>query len=156
MFMHNGFIGNWNGLRRHVEALIPDELYPLRSGTTDSEAIFLAMMGQGVDSDPLGATSRTFGMLSQLVSRNGATDKLRITAALANGRDLYAFRYAVNDAANTLYYRQSRHGALIVSEPLDDNPAEWTEVPPDHAVVARAGQPVEIVPFHPAQALAAE
>ena len=33
MFMHNGFIGNWSGLRRHVEELIPDVLYPSRTGT---------------------------------------------------------------------------------------------------------------------------
>jgi glutamine amidotransferase len=156
MFMHNGFIGNWNGLRRHVEALIPDELYPLRSGTTDSEAIFLAMMGQGLDADPIAATARTFSTLSQLVSRNGATDKLRITAALANGRDLYAFRYSVNDSANSLYYRDSRFGAVVVSEPLDDNPAEWNEVPANHVVIACAERPVEIVPFLPSQAIAAE
>ncbi len=41
-----------------VEGLIPDELYPARIGTTDSEAIFLAMMGAGMD-DPLGAARKT-------------------------------------------------------------------------------------------------
>lgn len=53
MFMHNGFIANWSRLRRSVETLIPDELYPSRLGTTDSEAIFLAMIGAGVADDPL-------------------------------------------------------------------------------------------------------
>jgi predicted glutamine amidotransferase len=46
LFMHNGFVGGWNRLRRRVEALIPDEMYFSRIGTTDSEAIFLAIMGQ--------------------------------------------------------------------------------------------------------------
>src|SRR6201995_2373321 len=36
MFMHNGFVGSWNRLRRKVEALTPDALYPSRLGTTDS------------------------------------------------------------------------------------------------------------------------
>ena len=57
MFMHNGLVGNWSRLRRQVEALIPDELYGSRIGTTDSEAVFLAILGAGGDKDPIGATS---------------------------------------------------------------------------------------------------
>ena len=81
---------------------------------------------------------------------------IALTAALANGRDLYAFRYAVNDDANTLYYRATTTSVLIVSEPLDDNAADWIEVPPNHVVIARADCPTEVVPFIEAQALAAE
>ncbi len=54
MFMHNGLIGDWSRLRRSVEALIPDELYGSRIGTTDSEAVFLAILGAGGDKDPVG------------------------------------------------------------------------------------------------------
>ena len=57
--MHNGFIGSWNRLRRQIEALIPDELYPARIGTTDSEAVFLAIMGAGAKRDPVAAASKT-------------------------------------------------------------------------------------------------
>jgi len=156
MFMHNGFVGNWSGLRRRVEELIPDELYPSRTGTTDSEAIFLAMMAQGLNDDPVVATERTLAILSGLLVRNGASDKLRFTSALSNGRDLYGFRFAVHDDANTLYYRQSSNGVLLVSEPLDDNPSEWIEVPANHVVIARAGCPVEIRPFLDRWQMAAE
>jgi predicted glutamine amidotransferase len=52
MFMHNGEVGNWARVRRKVEALIPDELYPSRIGTTDSEAVFLAILGAGAERDP--------------------------------------------------------------------------------------------------------
>ncbi len=60
--MHNGYLGDWARLRRPIEALIPDELYPSRSGTTDSEAMFLAvlgagLMGQGPRRDPVEATT---------------------------------------------------------------------------------------------------
>jgi len=154
--MHNGFVGNWSGLRRRVEELIPDELYPSRTGTTDSEAIFLAMMAQGLNDDPVVATERTLAILSGLLVRNGASDKLRFTSALSNGRDLYGFRFAVHDDANTLYYRQSSNGVLLVSEPLDDNPSEWIEVPANHVVIARAGCPVEIRPFLDRWQMAAE
>src|SRR3982751_6430353 len=117
--MHNGFVGGWPRLRRRIETLIPDELYPSRVGTTDSEALFLAIVGAGAKQDPVMATSRILGEVSRMLSDGGYEDKLRVTAALANGKDLYAFRYAVNDKANTLYYRESSDGIVIVSEPLD-------------------------------------
>ena len=142
LFMHNGFIGNWTRLRRQVEALIPDALYPARVGTTDSEAIFLAIMGAGID-DPVAATETTLARLVDLVG----PDRMRFTAALANGKDLYAFRYAVNDRANTLYYRESEQGIVVVSEPLDKNPGNWIPVPESHVLVAKAGEPTRIVPF---------
>ena len=49
MFMHNGQIGDWSLIRRRVEELIPDEFYKSRVGTTDSEAVFLAILGAGAD-----------------------------------------------------------------------------------------------------------
>ena len=72
MFMHNGFVGSWNRLRRKVEALIPDAYYPSRLGTTDSEAVFLAMMGAGLDSDPLGATQAVLQSLRRPGQRGRA------------------------------------------------------------------------------------
>jgi predicted glutamine amidotransferase len=155
LFMHNGFVGSWNRLRRKVEALIPDSLYPARIGTTDSEAIFLAIMGAGID-DPVAATEKTLMRLSYLVNENGASDRLRFTAALSNGQDLFAFRYAVNDRANTLYYRESEQGIVVVSEPLDHDHRNWIAVPESHVLVAKAGEPTRIVPFLLRQQEAAE
>jgi glutamine amidotransferase len=156
MFMHNGLIGNWTRLRRRVEAMIPDELYPSRIGTTDSEAVFLAMLGAGADRDPVGATFRTLAALTDMVSAEGLKEPLRFTAALADGRDLYAFRYAANDDANTLYYRMSGKDLVIVSEPLDQDRSEWTAVPPNHVVMAKANQPLALMPLPGDQRVAAE
>jgi glutamine amidotransferase len=146
MFMHNGFVGSWNRLRRKVEALIPDPLYPSRLGTTDSEAVFLAMMGAGLEQDPIDATRRVMRKLCGLVNENGLHERLRFTAALANGHDLYAFRFAENDAANSLYYRQNGDQVIVASEPFDKE-VDWSEVPPNHVLVAPASGPIEIVTF---------
>ncbi len=154
LFMHNGLIGNWTRLRRKVEALIPDEFYGSRIGTTDSEAVFLAILGAGGDKDPVGATARTLATLTDMVGPN--KEPLRFTAALANGRDLYAFRYSTNDNANTLYYRESAHNVVVVSEPLDAERAHWKPVPPNHMIVAQAGKPVSLEPFLAEQRAAAE
>jgi glutamine amidotransferase len=147
MFMHNGFVGSWNRLRRKVEALIPDAFYPSRLGTTDSEAVFLAIMGAGLDNDPLGATQAVLQSIVGLVNEGQLRERLRFTSAIANGRDLYAFRVAVNDAANTLYFREAGGQVIVVSEPFDKE-SDWTEVPPNHALIARASESAKIVPFN--------
>jgi predicted glutamine amidotransferase len=146
MFMHNGFVGSWNRLRRKVEGLIPDALYPSRTGTTDSEAVFLAMMGAGLDQDPVEATRRVLQCLCEYVNEDGHRERLRFTTATSNGRDLYAFRFAENDRANTLYFREKGEQLIVVSEPFDKEP-DWIEVPPNHALVAPVSKPAEIVPI---------
>ena len=154
LFMHNGLIGNWTRLRRKVESLIPDEFYGSRIGTTDLEAVFLAILGAGGDKDPLGATARTLATITDMVEPN--KEPLRFVAALANGRDLYAFRYSANDNANSLYYRESGSNVVVVSEPLDAERAHWKPVPPGHAIVAQAGKRVALEPFLSEQRVAAE
>jgi predicted glutamine amidotransferase len=146
MFMHNGFIGSWNRLRRKVENMIPEALYPSRVGTTDSEAVFLAMMGAGLDNEPIEATRSVLGSLTRLVNEEGHSERMRFTAALANGRDLFAFRFAANDETNTLYFREDGERLIVVSEPYDKQP-DWIEVASNHALVALASKPAEIVPL---------
>jgi len=143
LFMHNGFIGSWNRLRRRIENLIPDDHYPSRLGTTDSEAVFLAMMGAGLDSDPIGATRRVMAVLADMVNEN--SERLRFTAAISNGSDLYAFRYAENDNPNTLYFREEHGEVVVVSEPLDKHPS-WTVLPPNHVLSASRDR-VSVLPF---------
>ncbi len=154
LFMHNGVIGEWSRVRRRVEALIPDGLYGSRVGTTDSEAVFLAIMGAGGERDPIGAVSRVIATLTAIVNEEG--EPLRFTAALADGHNLYAFRYAANDRANTLYYRTCGNDVVIVSEPLDAERERWKPVPPGHMVLALAGRPAEVLPFLLEQQVAAE
>ena len=81
--------------------------------------------------------------LSEMVSASGIQEPLRFTAALANGRDLYAFRYAANDTANTLYFRNTAGNVVVVSEPLNSEHARWKPVPArPHA--GRAGRPAGV------------
>jgi predicted glutamine amidotransferase len=155
MFMHNGFVGSWSRLRRRVEALIPDALYPARIGTTDSEAIFLAMIGAGMD-QPVAAAESVLALITNLANETDPGDRFRFTAALSNGKDLYAFRYAVNDKANTLYYRENDRGIVIVSEPLDSDLKSWTAVPENTVVIANPKGRARMVPLFQRQQEAAE
>ena len=143
MFMHNGQIGDYGMIKRRLEELIPDDIYPSRGGTTDSEAIFLAAHAYGLEQDPVGAIGRTLARIVALMQAAGATQPLHFTAALTDGSDLYAFRYASDDAPPSLYW-QRRHGSLIVvSEPLDSDRPSWHEVPKCAALAIKgSGEPV--------------
>lgn len=147
LFMHNGYIADWELLRRPIESMIPDELYMQRSGTTDSEAVFMAIAGAGLlepTIDPMTAVVDVLAKVTDMVERCGSKP-FRFTSALANGRDLYAFRYAANDAANSLYYRASDTGVVVASEPLDRDRDLWIPVPEHNVVIARQGEPVRVV-----------
>jgi predicted glutamine amidotransferase len=140
MFMHNGQVGGWQAVRRRVENLLPDALYPARGGTTDSEAIFLAALADGLDTDPVGALARTLGTVRGFMRQAGVAEPLRFTAALTDGRDIFAFRWACDGQPPTLYWREEAGALYVVSEPLDRSLPGWEEVPKGCAFVARQGK----------------
>ncbi len=156
LFMHNGYVGGWPRLRRRVEGLIRDEVYPSRFGTTDSEALFLAAVSAGLDKDPIGAVGEILSSVATMMAEAGDLERLLFTAALSDGETLYAFRYAYNDAPNTLYYHATTSGTVIVSEPLDQDRKKWEAVPENHVLVAAPGEPPRLAPFLEQRRRAAE
>jgi len=143
MFVHNGQVGNYGAIRRQIEGLIPDDLYGERSGTTDSEAVFLAALGRARQDDPVRALASTLNSIQNMMRAAGATEALRFTAALTDGRDLYAFRWASDEQAPSLYYRETAQALIVVSEPLDGQDC-WREVPQGCALVSVAGKAATI------------
>ncbi len=130
-FMHNGQVGGYDAFRRDADMLIPEELYPHRKGATDSEALFLLALAEGLDHDPKTALERAAVRFMALSRAKGTAPHLRLTAALSDGVRLYALRYASDEHAPTLYHRwsDSRKGRAVVSEPLDSDEGGWEEVP---------------------------
>jgi predicted glutamine amidotransferase len=127
-------------IRRKVESLIPDELYGSRTGTTDSEALFLVALANGLAHDPVAAMARTLSTVRALMHEAGITEPLRFAAALTNGQDLFAFRWASDDKPPTLYWRERDGALLVVSEPIDHTHEGWNEIPLGAALEARFGQ----------------
>ena len=155
LFMHNGQIGGWQQIRRRVEALIPDELYSARTGTTDSEAIFLAAMAHGLESDPVAAIRATLRKVRAIMQAAQVAEPLRFTAAMTDGDTLWAFRWACDARPATLYYKQDATGLRLVSEPIDGHRAGWTEIPRGVTLVSRRGEPVRLEATMPELAQAA-
>ena len=140
LFMHNGQIGGYSRIKRRLEHEIPDALFEHRHGTTDSEAIFLLLLANGLDADPASAVHRTLSLIGALMQEAGVTEPLRFTAAFTRGDQLYAVRYASDAEPPTLYTKpmSDRQGMLVVSEPLDDGRDGWLAVPPQNFMVATA------------------
>lgn len=142
MFMHNGQVGGWRAVRRAVEAMIPDRLYEHRGGTTDSEALFLAALANGLEDDPVAAMADTLSRVRALVRAAGIAEPLRFAAALSDGERLWAFRWACDDRPPSLYWSQSAAGDLVlVSEPIDSHRDHWREVPRGGVLVADGDGP---------------
>lgn len=127
LFMHNGQIGGFAAIRREMEARLPDTLWHQRKGATDSELLFLLIVHRLVDG--YGMVEATSAVLSEVLELMRAAQieaPLRFAAALADGDDVFAFRWASDDRPPTLYLRRASFGQMVASEPLEDDGERWT------------------------------
>jgi len=76
--------------------------------------------------------------------RARVNEPLRFTATLSDGETLWAFRWSCDDTPASLYLRETGAGVILVSEPIDDHPAGWQEVPRQGTLVVRAGKVVNL------------
>ena len=140
LFMHNGQIGDYDRLRRRLEALIPDALYTCRQGSTDSELLFYLLFHFGLEDDPMAALRKTLTEVARTAESLGSKKAFRCTAALTDGQTTYAIRHSTDDHPPSLYWQETGDHTLIVSEPLDTEVGEWQPVPPSTVLVTRDGQ----------------
>ncbi len=135
MFMHNGQIGGYGAIKRRLEALIPDELYDARTGTTDSEALFLiilAHLNAGMD-----APSAFTAALSQAMALSqaaGLREPIRFAAVMTDGETIHAARWSSDPKPPTLYVCERADSIIIASEPVDARRDCWRALPPNSMV----------------------
>ena len=142
--MHNGQIGGYNGIRRRLESHISDTVYAHRQGTTDTETLFMIAQSLGLADDPLHAMEATLSIAYGEMKEAGIEAPLRFTAALTDGKTIWAYRWASDNDPATLYFERTPDGLVIASEPFNDNRDQWIRVPPGHALVARPGESVDM------------
>ena len=126
-FCHNGQVPHFPRIRRTLESALPDALYHHRRGTTDSEAVFLTLLANGLDSDPARAWRATF----DAIGTAGDEGPIRVTCVFSDGDTLWALRWASDGKAPTLYLSDSFPGGgrAIASEPLCGDAARWQALP---------------------------
>jgi glutamine amidotransferase len=131
-FMHNGQVGGFERFRRHADIAIPDHLYPDRKGATDSEALFLLALAEGLDGDPVGALRRAAQQLVSLSRERGEAPHGRFTCAFTDGERLFVLRTSTDRIQPSAFFRRWPNGGLVVaSEPLDGSLAAWERIPHD-------------------------
>ena len=135
--------------------MISKNYYHYRLGTTDSEALFLLALSYGLEKDPVGAIKKAIERVQILLEANGATEPIRLSAALSDGKSIWAFRYSSDQQSPSLFYgtpdlhkkqAQSKIINTIASEPFDDDSDHWTSVG-ESKVVLWKNKAVSISPF---------
>ncbi|MDC8784939.1 class II glutamine amidotransferase [Roseateles koreensis] len=131
LFMHNGQIGGYGQLRRTMEARLPDHLFEHRRGATDSELLFLMIINRMEMGEPVAqAVGQVLNETLAMMQVLHIEQPLRFSAALANGKDIHAFRFASDRRAPTLYlHRYAAQGEVIASEPLEGDHDGWELIP---------------------------
>ncbi len=150
LFMHNGQIGGYERIRRTVENMIADRFYPMRRGSTDSEAIFLAAMARIETDGPIVAFADTLARIHDAMREAGIDAPLRFAAAFTDGQLLTVIRWSNDANAPSVCYRSDEDGLTVASEPLDDRSEDWQELPRNHVLTACCGKtPVRpaVMPF---------
>lgn len=134
-FAHNGQISNFAALKRRLEALLPDELYEVRHGNTDSELIFLLLMHFGFCHHPTEAIRQLLSTISS-ISGNQEENGYRMACVMSNGQSLYAWRISSDQRSPSLYFKQQQNeenqfpalNTIIASEPIDNDTDQWQPV----------------------------
>jgi len=171
LFVHNGLIRNFRGIRRELALAIGEDLYAELNGTTDSEIMFLLALHFGMDDDVYSGVAKMVGFIENLGRQHGIEFPMQMTLGITDGERLYAFRYSSEHDSRSLYVSESvaalRHlvsaeqlarlnhysdySRTIVSEPFHDLPGAWKPVPESSFVEVAAGdiQQREFAPITP-------
>ncbi len=154
LFVHNGQIGDFEKLRHALDCQVDPTIYGQRGGTTDTETMFQLALTFGLAKDPIGGILRMIETVESEREKMGVEAPFHMTVALANGKDVWAFRHSSDDIPPSLYYSTpgaSLHDAngetftldagssLILSEPLDRDPDNWAEAPPESRIHVHEG-----------------
>jgi glutamine amidotransferase len=164
LFMHNGEIGNFIEIKRHLRRLLDDDIYNWIKGETDSEhffALFL-QLAKGRDLTKLDVVAEvledTMRKILDLVRRFKPTAVSHFNMVIGDGRRLVASRFcsdptitpesmhyttgsrlisrAVDHSGDALLLHQGEQQCiLIASEKLSDVASEWHDVRPHHILL---------------------
>ena len=147
MFMHNGFLGDFAKMKRDLTFAVDPSLYPHIHGTTDSEVIFHLALTLGLQDDPIGGITKAVQMVESVGREHGIRFPMQGTIALADGATIWAFRYSTQRMSRSLFHSVDidtlremypdverlkifgRRARVVVSEPLNDLPGAFVEVP---------------------------
>jgi glutamine amidotransferase len=147
LFMHNGVIHEFGSLKRDLTFAVDPALYPHIKGTTDTEVLFHLALTHGLMDDPVAALATAIKQVESVGHAHGVKLPMQGTIAVSDGSTLWAFRYSSEGRTRSLFHsidmatleemypdveklrHFGRHAHVVVSEPLNDLPGAFVEVP---------------------------
>ncbi|KAI0756909.1 N-terminal nucleophile aminohydrolase [Daedaleopsis nitida] len=165
MFMHNGGIADFHKIKRKLQSSLPDELFNMVNGNTDSQWAFALLLSKLPDPQAECFTPRilqqamleTIAHINALTEEYGITEPSLMNFCVTDGQTVVATRYISSrtDEAASLWfssgstfseyiegghYKMSKTDKreniiLIASEPLTFEKADWMEIRTNHMVV---------------------
>ena len=172
LWMHNGIIRDFGRIKRRLCASLPDHLYNMIGGTTDSEhafAVFLHSLGDTervCSANEMGqALVDTIAQLERWTAESGVSGPSYYNFAVTDGRSVVAVRYVSDPTVEpqSLYYSTggkyqcSRDGVcsfcecevsektmIIASERLTANANDWFRVAPNHVLTVAPDLTVDV------------
>jgi glutamine amidotransferase len=147
LFMHNGFIAGFSQIKRDLLVSVDPSLFPLIQGTTDSEVLFHLALTYALEDEPIAAVGAAIRRVEEAGHAAGVQFPMQGTIAVTNGETVWAFRYSSQGRSRTLFHSADLptlrtmypkverlsafgdHAQVIVSEPLNDLPGVFLEVP---------------------------
>ena len=166
LFMHNGFIDGFAGVKRDLVLAVDESLFPQIKGTADTEVLFYLALTFGLEDDPPDAVARAIGLVEACGRERGIAYPFQGTIATTDGESLWVFRYSSQGKSRSLFFTRdvrtlrqeypdreilrevSDDTRLVVSEPIGDLPGAWIEMPEaSYGVVTKGGD--QLLPFAP-------
>ena len=147
LFMHNGYLHGFADYRRETMLRLAPELFPLVQGTTDTEVFFHLALTRGLRDDPPKAMAETVREIEEIGRTAGVQFPVQMTVAVSDGSTLWAFRYSSESRSRSLFHsvdiaslqemypdqpalqKFGPKAHVVVSEPLNDLPGMFREVP---------------------------
>jgi predicted glutamine amidotransferase len=158
MFMHNGALADFHKTKRDLTFAIDPSLYSDILGTTDSEVLFNLALTLGLQDDPIAALGAAIRLVEKEGHEQGIEFPMQGTVAVSDGETTWAFRYSSRHNSRTLYHSVDwdtlhqmypdaerlnvfgKKAQLVVSEPLNDLPGVFTEIPESTVLVMKNGE----------------
>jgi glutamine amidotransferase len=94
-------------------------------------------LSKGLIHDPISAIEATLRDVTRIMDKHKSDEPMRISCALTNGKEIWAFRYSSDDKSPSMYFgsphtRASEKGlnpiTTIASEPSDSDATHWFKV----------------------------
>ena len=166
VFVHNGVIAGFHGMRRELMLAVDPALFPEIEGSTDSEVLFHLALTFGLEDDTVAALERMIGFVEATAERHGIENPVQASIGVSDGERLWAVRYSTEGRSRSLFasadadsvlrlypdnprlQRVRDEDRLVVSEPFSDLPGLWNEIPESTVFIVQPG-PDEQRPFTP-------